>query len=100
MIVETTEDKKTATDVLKMAFDNCDLVDISKEINENYALDSEYINGKFYPPRPYSSWLIKNDKWVAPTEYPSDDNLYYWDEKNLQWMQYDKDFVLSLLTSE
>ena len=55
-------------------------------------------NDVFYPPAPYSSWVISEDTnwiWVAPVEYPSDANdemdpslphkAYEWNEDSENW---------------
>jgi len=41
----------------------------------------------FIPPKPYADWVLNEDKgdWEAPTPYPTDGSLYYWDEYNHQW---------------
>ena len=41
---------------------------------------------KFIEPKPYTSWsLNSSDDWEAPTAYPDDGKLYYWNETNTQW---------------
>jgi len=43
----------------------------------------------FMAKQPYPSWLLDEDtcQWVPPTPYPSDGNLYTWDEETLSWVQ-------------
>ena len=43
----------------------------------------------FIAPKPYPSWLLNTEtcQWQAPTPYPSDGNLYTWDEETLSWVQ-------------
>lgn len=43
----------------------------------------------FIAPKPYPSWLLNTEtcKWQAPTPYPSDGNMYTWDEETLSWVQ-------------
>ena len=43
----------------------------------------------FIAPKPYPSWLLNTNtcQWVAPTPYPSDGNLYTWDETTQSWVQ-------------
>ena len=43
----------------------------------------------FIAPKPYPSWLLNTNtcQWVPPTPYPSDGNLYTWDEETLSWVQ-------------
>jgi hypothetical protein len=41
----------------------------------------------FIPPKPFDSWILDEDicHWKAPVEYPSDGNLYIWNEENQEW---------------
>lgn len=43
----------------------------------------------FIPPKPYSSWLLNTNtcQWQAPTPYPSDGNMYTWDEATQSWVK-------------
>jgi hypothetical protein len=43
----------------------------------------------FIPPKPYPSWTLDEDtcRWEAPSPYPDDNNLYYWDEQKLSWTE-------------
>jgi hypothetical protein len=47
-------------------------------------------NDVFYPPQPYPSWTISAPTWTwaAPTPYPTDGNIYTWDEATGTWVQY------------
>ena len=40
----------------------------------------------FIPPKPFNSWTLNNDTclWEAPLTYPTDGNLYQWDEDAYQ----------------
>jgi hypothetical protein len=42
----------------------------------------------FIPPRPYASWTLDEDSclWQPPVPYPTDSNLYEWDENILNWV--------------
>ena len=42
----------------------------------------------FIPPKPFESWLLNEDTcdWKPPTPYPTDGNLYFWNEEKLQWI--------------
>lgn len=44
----------------------------------------------FIPPKPYPSWLLNTNtcQWQAPIPYPSDGNLYYWNEETQSWVQF------------
>jgi len=43
----------------------------------------------FISPKPYSSWLLNTNtcQWVPPTPYPSDGNMYTWDEATQSWVK-------------
>jgi len=43
----------------------------------------------FIPPKPYPSFLLDTETclWQPPTPYPSDGNVYTWDEETLSWVQ-------------
>ena len=42
----------------------------------------------FIPPKPFDSWTLSETTchWEAPIEYPTDGNLYNWDEDNQEWV--------------
>jgi hypothetical protein len=42
----------------------------------------------FITPKPYPSWVFNSETydWEAPVPYPSDGNLYSWDEATLSWV--------------
>jgi hypothetical protein len=50
-----------------------------------YTYDAE--RDAFYEPQPYPSWTLNEDTclWEAPVAYPTDGNLYTWNEAQLQW---------------
>lgn len=41
----------------------------------------------FIPPKPFNSWVLKEDTctWKPPVDYPSDGNIYNWNESTLTW---------------
>jgi hypothetical protein len=41
----------------------------------------------FIPPQPYPSWTLNEDtcRWECPVEYPTDGNIYTWNETDQQW---------------
>jgi len=43
-------------------------------------------NDVFYEPKPYASWTLATDTWLwgCPLTYPSDGNMYHWDENVYQ----------------
>jgi len=46
-------------------------------------------NDVFYAPQPYASWSLNTATWTwdAPTPYPRDGSMYYWDEQTQNWIQ-------------
>ena len=42
----------------------------------------------FIPPKPYNSWLLNETTclWEAPIPYPSDEQLYRWNEETTSWV--------------
>jgi hypothetical protein len=46
-------------------------------------------NDVFYPSQPYPSWTISSPTWTwtAPVPYPTDDNVYNWDETTKTWIE-------------
>ena len=51
-----------------------------------YTYDDE--RDAFIPPRPYTSWLLDEQtcQWNPPVSYPTDGNLYQWDEATTSWV--------------
>jgi len=41
----------------------------------------------FIPQKPFSSWVFDEEeiRWNPPIPYPKDENIYTWDEENLNW---------------
>ncbi len=41
----------------------------------------------FYVPQPYPSWTLNEETclWECPVAYPSDDNMYQWNETDQTW---------------
>lgn len=42
----------------------------------------------FIPPKPFASWILNNEtaQWEAPTPYPTDGEMYSWDEATTSWV--------------
>jgi hypothetical protein len=42
----------------------------------------------FIPLKPYASWVLNEEscRWEAPVLYPSDGQIYQWDEDSLSWI--------------
>ena len=65
--------------------------DQSKALRKNYAgIGYTYDEARdaFIPPKPYESWLLNEDTclWDAPVPYPSDGEMYVWDEAAGDWV--------------
>jgi len=41
----------------------------------------------FIPPKPYNSWILNETtcQWEAPVAYPTDGQIYKWNETNKTW---------------
>jgi len=65
--------------------------DQSKAFRKNYAgigYTYDPVRDAFIPPKPFNSWILNEDTccWDPPVSYPNDENQYYWDEENLNWI--------------
>jgi len=61
-------------------------------LRKNYAgLGYTYDRTKdaFIPPQPYPSWTLNEETclWNAPTQYPTDGKMYYWNEATQAWIE-------------
>ena len=57
-------------------------------LHKNYAGVGYTFDGVgFATPKPYPSWTLNTDTylWEAPTPMPTDGQLYYWVEDDLNW---------------
>lgn len=45
-------------------------------------------NDVFYAPKLFASWVLNNQTWTweAPVAYPTDGQLYVWNEPTLAWV--------------
>jgi len=64
--------------------------DQSKSFRKNYAgigYTYDPVRDAFIPPKPYNSWTLNETTclWDPPVPYPTDGNLYDWDESQLKW---------------
>ena len=52
-----------------------------------YTYDS--VRDAFISPQPYPSWTLDEDTcyWNPPTPYPTDGNIYSWDEDTQSWVE-------------
>jgi hypothetical protein len=42
---------------------------------------------KFIALKPYDSWTLEDNVWVAPSEKPNDGFAYFWNESDLSWVK-------------
>ena len=64
--------------------------DQSKALRKNYAgigYTYDSTRDAFIPIKPYESWTLNETTcwWEAPTPYPTDGQLYNWNEDTLTW---------------
>jgi hypothetical protein len=64
--------------------------DQTKALRKNYAgVGFTYDKDKdaFIPPQPYDSWTLNETscQWEAPVSYPTDGELYTWNEDTQSW---------------
>jgi hypothetical protein len=65
--------------------------DQSKTLRGNYAgigYTYDSTHDAFYAPQPYNSWTLNTGSflWESPVEYPTDGNVYNWDEETTSWV--------------
>ena len=59
-------------------------------IRKNYAgigFSYDSTRDAFIPPQPYPSWTLNEETclWECPVAYPTDGNMYNWNETDQQW---------------
>jgi hypothetical protein len=44
----------------------------------------------FIPPQPFESWVLDEQELIykPPVAYPTDGNMYIWDENTVSWVEY------------
>lgn len=54
------------------------------------------IRDAFIPPQPFLSWIFNEQTldWDPPIPYPTDGNVYSWDETNNQWKEDTQDSTI------
>lgn len=59
-----------------------------------YTYDS--VRDAFIPPKPYASWVLNETSclWESPVAYPTDGNMYRWDEATTAWIQVEQHKLL------
>lgn len=59
-------------------------------LHKNYAgIGYTWDGTGFAAPKPYPSWNLNSDTyiWEAPVSYPTDGNMYTWDETTTSWVE-------------
>ena len=71
----------------------CKRTSYNNKIRKQYAgvgYKYDSVNDVFIAPQPYSSWTLDdNFDWQAPSNYPTDNKKYKWDEESLAWIEYE-----------
>lgn len=56
--------------------------------DENPAvMGGDFVDGYFYSPQPYPSWVRSTGVWQPPTPMPTDGKKYGWDEDEQAWVE-------------
>jgi hypothetical protein len=63
-----------------------------RPLRKNYAgigYSYDATRDAFIPPKPYASWVLNETSclWESPVAYPTDGNMYRWDEATTAWVQ-------------
>jgi hypothetical protein len=61
-----------------------------RPLRKNYAgigYTYDAIRDAFIPPQPYASWVLNEETclWESPVPYPSDGEIYIWEEALQEW---------------
>ena len=55
--------------------------------DNNFAyIGGDYVDGYFYPTRPFASWTRVEGTWQPPTTMPTE-GRWYWDEDTTAWVE-------------
>jgi hypothetical protein len=57
-------------------------------------MGGEYVDGFFYAPKPFASWVRSSGTWVAPTIMPTsieENKAWVWNEATVSWINIDVD---------
>jgi len=62
----------------------------NNRIRKNYAgigYTYDETRDAFIPPKPFNSWILNESicNWETPIPYPTDGNMYKWNEEILNW---------------
>jgi hypothetical protein len=73
---------------ISVANENWDSTGWIEYTNSNPAfMGGDYVDGYFYPPKPYPSWLRSNGIWNPPVDMPTDNKRYICDETTTSWIE-------------
>lgn len=50
-------------------------------------IDGDYLDGYFYPPQPFASWVRDSGNWKSPIPCPNDTKSYIWNESKVSWQE-------------
>lgn len=78
------DDKNNIINILQGLFPGKKIIKKNKN-HGSIATGYYYINNNFIQPKPFKSWILKNNKWHPPKNYPKDNKTYYWDEDSISW---------------
>jgi hypothetical protein len=64
----------------------------NRNFRKNYALVGftyDAVLDAFISPKPYPSWTLDTEiyQWQPPIPYPTDENLYNWNEDTQSWVE-------------
>jgi hypothetical protein len=72
--------------------DNYELSSNQILVTNSAYIGGDYVDGYFYPPQPYPSWIRNNGNWIPPIEKPLlteeqilEHNYLIWNEDNQSW---------------
>jgi hypothetical protein len=68
----------------------CVRTSYNANIRKNYAGIGYYYDEEldaFISPQPFTSWTLDEEtaQWVAPVAYPTDGEIYTWNEETVSW---------------
>jgi len=61
-------------------------------LRKNYAgigFTYDSVRDAFIAPQPFNSWTLNEEtcRWESPVPYPTDGNIYIWNEESLNWIE-------------
>ena len=48
-------------------------------------IGGDYVEGYFYPPQPFASWIRSEGEWLPPTPRPDSEGNWQWNEELQEW---------------